>query len=248
LKISIITVVYNGANTLADCIRSVLGQDFCNKEYIIIDGASTDGTMQVISEFSDKISIVRSEPDAGIYDAMNKGIALASGDVIGILNADDFYNGNQVLSKVAAELAKPGKAGCYGDLVYVDAAIPGKTTRKWISGSYKQDSFLWGWMPPHPTLFLRKEVYQEFGNFRLDMGSAADYEFMLRIIHKHRIDLAYIPEVLVKMRAGGVSNLSIGNRLKANAKDRYAWEVNKLKPYPFTLWLKPLRKIHQFFK
>lgn len=247
MKISIITVVYNGAATIGDCIRSVLGQDFCNKEYIIIDGASKDGTMQIVSGFSDQIQIVRSEPDAGIYDAMNKGIALATGDVIGILNADDMYADGQVLSRVAASFADPDCEGSYSDLVYVDAPTAQRITRKWIAGTYRPQSFLWGWMPPHPTLFLRKEVYEKYGSFRLDMGSAADYELMLRILYKHEIKTKYIPEILVKMRAGGVSNLSLANRLKANRNDRHAWEVNGLQPFPFTLWLKPLRKIHQFF-
>ncbi|ODS84698.1 MAG: glycosyl transferase [Cytophagaceae bacterium SCN 52-12] len=247
MKISIITVVYNGEATIRDCIRSVLGQDFCNKEYIIIDGASKDGTMRVVSEFSGQVQVIRSEPDAGIYDAMNKGIALATGEVIGILNADDMYAGDQVLSKVAASLDGPGYEGCYSDLVYVDAATGQKVTRKWIAGSYRPESFLWGWMPPHPTLFLRKEVYEQYGSFRLDMGSAADYELMLRMLYKHTVKTKYIPETLVKMRAGGVSNLSLANRLKANQNDRRAWEVNGLKPLPFTLLLKPLRKIHQFF-
>ncbi len=247
MKISIITVVYNGEATIRDCIRSVLGQDFCNKEYIIIDGASKDGTMQAVSEFSDRIQIVRSEPDAGIYDAMNKGIALATGDVIGILNADDMYAHGQVLSKVAANLADPEYEGCYSDLVYVDAVKGERVTRKWISGTYRPKSFLWGWMPPHPTLFLRKEVYDQYGAFRIDMGSAADYELMLRILYKHAVKIKYIPEILVKMRAGGVSNVSLANRLEANKSDRRAWEVNGVKPFPFTLWLKPLRKIPQFF-
>lgn len=247
MKISIITVVYNGESTIADCIRSVLGQDFCNREYIIIDGASKDGTMQVVSGFSDQIQVVRSEPDDGIYDAMNKGIALATGDVIGILNADDVYAGPGVLSRVAEELGRTDALSCYGDLVYADALTGRKITRQWVSGPYKNGAFLWGWMPPHPTLFLKREVYERYGNFRLDMGSAADYEFMLRILHKYKISTAYIPETLVKMRAGGVSNLSLANRLKANQNDRLAWKVNDLKPYPFTLWLKPLRKVHQFF-
>jgi glycosyltransferase involved in cell wall biosynthesis len=248
LKISIITVVYNGEKTIADSIRSVLGQDFCNKEYIVIDGASTDGTLDVIAEFSDRIQIIRSEPDSGIYDAMNKGIALATGDVIGILNADDVYAHERVLTKVADALKRDDIQSCYGDLVYVDGLTGQKIIRNWTSGSYRPNSFLWGWMPPHPTLFLKREVYEKYGKFRLDMGSAADYELMLRMLFRNKIGVAYIPEVIVRMRAGGVSNLSLKNRWSANRKDRLAWTVNNLTPYPFTLWLKPLRKIHQLFR
>lgn len=247
MKISIITVVYNGEKTIKDSILSVLRQDFLNKEYIIIDGASKDGTMKIVSEFSDQIQVIRSEPDAGIYDAMNKGIAMATGDIIGILNADDVFANDRVLSTVAKTFETSGIEGSYGDLVYVDAESGQRVTRTWISGTYKPNSFLWGWMPPHPTIFLKKDVYAKYGNFRLDMGSAADYELMLRMLYKNNIRTAYIPEVLVRMRAGGVSNMSLKNRWSANQNDRLAWTVNGLKPYPFTLLLKPLRKVHQFF-
>jgi len=247
LKISIITVVYNGEKTIADTIRSVIGQNFFNKEYIIVDGASTDNTLKVVSQYEEHIASVISEPDGGIYDAMNKGIAMATGDVIGILNADDVYASNQILSKVAQNLDQPEKMGCYGDLVYVDETGT-KIKRKWISGNYTPQSFLWGWMPPHPTLFLRKQVYEQFGMFNLEMGSAADYELMLRMMYKHKVFVDYIPEILVKMRVGGVSNMSLKNRIKANRNDRKAWSKNDLKPLPFTLLLKPLRKIPQFFQ
>lgn len=247
MKISIITVVFNGEKTIADCIRSVSGQDFLNKEYIIIDGASKDGTMSVISRFSDQVQVIRSEPDKGIYDAMNKGIALATGDVIGILNADDVFADERVLSDVAEALGRSGAQSCYGDLVYVDDhRTGGRVTRKWISGTFRSNSFLWGWMPPHPTLFVRREVYEQYGKFRLDLGSAADYEFMLRVLHKHQISTTYIRRVLVRMKTGGVSNTSVTNRLKANRNDRMAWTVNGLRPYFFSLWLKPIRKIAQF--
>jgi len=245
LKISVITVVYNGEKTIADTIESVIGQDFFNKEYIIVDGASKDGTMRIVSSYADRIQVLVSEPDRGIYDAMNKGIRLATGDVIGILNADDVYTDSTVLSKVAATLEGSEMQGCYGDLVYVDSSGT-KVKRKWISGNYTPDSFLWGWMPPHPTLFFRREVYEMYGMFNLDMGSAADYELILRMLYKHRVPVGYIPEILVRMREGGVSNMSLKNRLKANRNDREAWRKNGLKPYPFTLWLKPIRKLHQF--
>jgi len=246
LKISIITVVFNGAATINHCIESVLGQDYDSIEYIMIDGNSTDGTKEIIESYGDRIHKYLSEPDKGIYDAMNKGVKLATGDVIGILNADDFYAGNTIISDVARAIEKNQADACYGDLNYVDSNDESIVKRNWVSGRYKPNSFLLGWMPPHPTFFLRKKCYENFGNFRLDMGSAADYELMLRMIYKHGIKLAYIPKVIVKMRTGGVSNSNIKNRIEANKNDQKAWKINELKPWFFTLWLKPIRKITQF--
>ena len=246
MKVSIITVVFNGVSTINHCIESVLKQDFDSIEYIIIDGNSKDGTQEVIASYGSKIHQFLSEPDKGIYDAMNKGIKLATGDLIGILNADDFYASSTVISEIVGAIEKDNADACYGDLNYVDAQDESVIKRKWISGKYKPNAFLMGWMPPHPTFFLKKKCYEKLGNFRLDMGSAADYELMLRMIYKHGIKLAYVPSVIVKMRTGGVSNSNFQNRLNANKNDRKAWKINGLKPYPFTLWLKPVRKILQF--
>ncbi|TDE17460.1 glycosyltransferase family 2 protein [Dyadobacter psychrotolerans] len=246
MKVTIITVVYNGRNTISSCIDSVLMQDYDNIEYIIIDGKSSDGTIEVIRSYENRIFRLISEPDKGIYDAMNKGLDLATGDVIGLLNADDFYESKTVISSIVETFKATGADGVFGDLQYVDAADQSKVTRNWVAGIYKKGSFLHGWMPPHPTLFLKKSVYKNFGFFRLDIGSAADYELMLRFIHKAGIKIAYVPRILVKMRAGGVSNSSIANRLAANRNDRKAWTVNGLNPHFYTLWLKPLRKILQF--
>lgn len=246
MKVSIITVVYNGAATIRHCIESVLSQDFDSVEYIVVDGNSTDGTGAIVKSYGSKIDKFISEPDKGIYDAMNKGIKLATGDVIGILNADDFYAGTTIIFDVVRAMTQTGADGCYGDLNYVDGQDEAVIKRNWISGEYKANSFLMGWMPPHPTFFVRKKCYDQFGDFRLDMGSAADYEIMLRLIFKNGIKLTYIPKVLVKMRTGGVSNNTLKNRIKANNNDRKAWVVNDIKPWFFTLWLKPVRKIVQF--
>lgn len=277
--ISIITATYNAATTLADnldCIRS----QTTPVEHLLIDGGSTDGTLQIASE-APHISRILSEPDQGIYDAMNKGLRLAIGEIIGILNADDFYADDRVLERVAKVFEDPTVAACYGDLVYVKGeggngewamgdgehpsdepramgkshllpiadslSRPFKILRYWKSGSFHPDKFKWGWMPPHPTFFVRRSVYEKYGLFNLDLGSAADYELMLRFLFKHRIKVAYISEVLVCMRAGGVSNATVKNRVNANLMDRKAWEVNGLKPYPWTLFLKPLRKIPQYW-
>lgn len=246
MKVSILTVVYNGAATIRHCIESVLGQDYPDIEYIIVDGNSKDGTQEIVQSYGDKIARFLSEPDAGIYDAMNKGIQLATGDVIGILNADDFYAYPSVISEVARVLASGDFDASYGDLEYIDANDATVVRRKWVSGAYKVGAFLNGWMPPHPTFFVRKEVYNTHGHFRLDLGSAADYELMLRFVHRENIKLVYLPKVLVKMRAGGVSNSTLKNRIAANRNDRMAWKINNIKPRFYTLWLKPLRKIVQF--
>lgn len=247
LKFSIITVSYNSAKTIEQTILSVINQKYPFIEYIIIDGASQDETLSIIEKYQPKISIVVSEKDNGIYHAMNKGISLATGDVIGILNSDDFYSDENVLNDVAT-LFEHGKADAiYADLQYVDAEDTRKNVRFWKSGKYKPGDFLFGWMPPHPTFFVKKEIYNKYGLFNLDFRSSADYELMLRFIHKHQISINYLPRVIVKMRVGGQSNVSTQNRIKANLEDRKAWEINGLKPYFFTLFLKPIRKINQFF-
>lgn len=246
MKISIITVVFNGVATIKHCIESVLSQDYDSIEYIIVDGNSKDGTKELIESYGNKIHTFLSEPDKGIYDAMNKGIELATGDVIGILNADDYYADEKVISDIAAVFQKNGADGCYADLHYVDGQNESIIKRKWVSGAYNSNSFLMGWMPPHPTFFVKKEAYIKFGKFRLDMGSAADYELMLRLIFKNGIKLAYLPRVTVKMRTGGVSNSTLQNRIEANKNDRRAWQLNEVRPWFFTLWLKPIRKIVQF--
>jgi glycosyltransferase involved in cell wall biosynthesis len=248
VKVSIITVVFNGEKTIRETIESVLIQDYTSLEYIIIDGNSSDSTIKIIESFGERISDFVSEPDLGIYDAMNKGISRASGDIIGLLNADDIYDSPQVISEVVQKFTASGVDAVYGDLLYVDATNLNSVRRNWKAGMYKSGSFLWGWMPPHPTFFIRRNWYQRYGNYRLDLGSAADYELMLRMVHKHQAKLAYIPRVLVRMRAGGISNTSFKNRFLANQNDRKAWIVNQLRPYPFTSFLKPFRKILQFIQ
>lgn len=245
-KISIITVTYNSAQTLEQTIQSVLLQNYENVEYIIVDGQSTDDTLSVIRNYRHKIDHFVSEKDDGLYHALNKGIALATGDIIGILHADDFYTSDDVLTGIAETFRKNDAEAVYADLYYVDKDDTNKIVRKWKSGVYKPGKFLWGWMPPHPTFFVRKEVYAKYGVFNTQLRSAADYELMLRFIHKNKIKLAYLPEFIVKMRTGGQSNASVKNRVKANKEDRKAWDMNGIKPYFFTLTLKPLRKIFQF--
>jgi len=244
MRVSIITIAYNSAETIEDTIKSVVNQGYRNIEYIIIDGGSTDDTLKIIDKYKKDISIFVSEPDKGIYDAMNKGVLNATGDIIGILNSDDIYANSSVIDDVVNTIGN--KDALYADLVYVDRVNTDKVTRRWKSGSYKSGAFKYGWMPPHPTFFVKKECYEKYGVYNLKLTSAADYECMLRMIHKHKISVAYLPQIITKMRVGGQSNVTVGNRLKANKEDRMAWEINEIKPYFFTLYLKPLRKVKQF--
>ena len=251
-SISIITVVRNAEHVLNDSLQSMASQSV-GLEHIIIDGASTDGTLTAVNKYSrgenqryDRIVKVFSENDQGIYDAMNKGIQRARASVVGILNAGDFYPACNVLANVIEKLQQTNAELLYGDLEYVNANNTSRVVRKWHSGNFSTRRFYWGWMPPHPTVFITKQCYIKNGFFNLQLGTAADYELMLRFMVKCGVKTTYLPEVLVKMRAGGISNASLKNRFRANMMDRKAWKVNGMKPYPWTLDLKPLRKLNQF--
>lgn len=246
MKISIITVAFNSAATIGDTLESVRCQSHPDVEHIVVDGASRDNTLEVVERFP-HIARCLSEPDRGLYDAMNKGIALASGELIGILNSDDFYSHSAVLAKVAEQIQQSQAAALYADLKYVHPRNLSQTQRYWRAGTYTRDQFRLGWMPPHPTFFVRRQHYETFGDYDLDFRSAADYELMLRFLYKNRLSACYLPEVIVHMRSGGMSNASLAQRWRANREDRRAWIKNGLQPAPYTLWLKPLRKIPQFF-
>lgn len=245
MKVSIITATYNSSATVTDTLTCISEQEHKDIEHIIIDGGSTDNTLDIVGRFSHVAKIV-SGKDKGIYDAMNKGISLATGAVIGILNSDDVYTDPAVLSDIARAFQDPAVMTVYADLQYVYPDDLNRIQRTWRSGGFSKRNFYYGWMPPHPTFFVRKEVYEQGGLFNADLRSAADYELMLRVLVKMGMPAYYLPRVIVKMRAGGMSNASLGNRLHANKEDRLAWKLNNLKPYFFTLYLKPLRKIHQF--
>ena len=246
MKISIITVSYNSEEHIASCIKTVLNQTYPNIEYIIIDGASKDNTVAIIKSFNDARIHLLSEPDKGIYDAMNKGIALATGDIIGILNSDDEYATNNVLELVADTFIKNNTDSVYGDLVYVKPDDTNRILRYWSAGAYKKGSFKYGWMPPHPSFFIKKSIYNSLGLFNLNLKSASDYELMLRFIHINNISIRYIAQVLVKMRAGGNSNANAKARVNAWKEDSMAWQINQLKLPFYTLLLKKLRKLPQY--
>lgn len=248
MKVSIITITYNSESTIKDTIESIVKQTYKNIEYIVIDGNSTDKTISIIKSYGDKITTFISENDYGLYDALNKGISLATGDVVGILHSDDFYTNNHVIQHIVSSFSNSPVDAVYADLYYVDKINTNQIHRKWKAGIYKEGMFLNGWMPPHPTFFVKRTIYEKFGSFNLTLTSAADYELMLRFIHKHKIVVAYLSEFIIKMRVGGKSNLTLKNRIIANKEDRLAWKLNNVKPYFYTLYLKPLRKIIQLFK
>ncbi|MDO3624975.1 glycosyltransferase family 2 protein [Mucilaginibacter sp. BT774] len=238
-------MAYNAQNTIERCINSVLQQSLKNIQYIIVDGGSTDDTIKIIDKYSTNVDAFISEPDNGIYDAMNKGIALATGDVIGTINADDFFADNDVLYNIAKVFAEQDTAIIYGDLDYIDPND--KVIRKWRSGKYRKGIFNWGWMPPHPTFYCKRSLFEKLGGYKLDYGSAGDYELMLRFIHQNNINAYYLNKVLIKMVVGGISNKSLGNRVQAMRFDLKAMKNNSIFLPIVTILLKPLRKIAQFF-
>ncbi|MBC5991630.1 glycosyltransferase family 2 protein [Pontibacter cellulosilyticus] len=246
MKVSIITIVFNNAETIADAIDSVLGQTYPDIEYIVVDGASTDGTVDVIKSYGDRISKFVSEKDNGLYDAINKGIGLATGDVIGLLHSDDLFYSKQTVTQIVYAFLSANTESVYGDLLYVDKQNTSRIIRNWISGKYKKISFRYGWMPPHPTFYVKRTIYEKLGLYNTYLQSAADYELMLRYLYKNDVSTTYIPSKLVKMRVGGKSNGTFKNRLLANQEDYRAWLINGLKPPFYTRFLKPLRKLLQF--
>jgi len=244
VKISLITVTYNAESTISRCIESVIAQNYPNLEYIIIDGGSTDNTLQIITRYKDNINILITEPDHGIYDAMNKGIRIATGNVTGTLNADDFFAADDILANVAATFAATGADIVYGDLDYInyDETI----RRKWRTKAYKSGSYNWGWMPPHPTFYCKTGLFEKYGYYSLEHGTAADYELMLRFMHRNKVKAAHLNKVMIKMRCGGMSNKNPTNRVKAWRFDLKAMRSNGVLHPLIALILKPLRKIGQY--
>lgn len=248
MKVSIITVAYNAAETIEETLQSVASQTHSELEYIVIDGGSTDGTLDLIGRYSDTVDVLVSEPDAGIYDAMNKGVIRTTGEVVGILNSDDAYADPQVIADVVHALQASAADACYADLDYVDRADPSKILRRWKSGAFRKAAFKMGWMPPHPTFFLKKAAYERHGMYRTELTTSADYELMLRMLYKHEVTVAYLPRVIVKMKMGGQSNAGLKARVRANKEDRLAWKMNELQPGLVTFLWKPLSKLGQFLK
>jgi glycosyltransferase involved in cell wall biosynthesis len=217
MKISIVTVCFNAATTIEDTIRSVLSQRYSDLEYIIVDGGSNDLTVELIKKYP-KITKFISEPDRGIFDAMNKGLKMASGDVVAFLNSDDFYIDNNVLNQVRVTFSNPQIDACFADLIYVDQASASKVIRYWKSSNYTSGAFQRGWVPAHPTFFCKRSIFNKLGDFDSNYGNAADFELLFRFIELNKINTTYIPSPLVKMRVGGASNNSIKEIFKQNIK------------------------------
>lgn len=246
MKISVITVSYNSAATIGDTINSIDSQVYPDVEHIVVDGASNDGTMEIVRN-ARRVAKYISEPDNGIYDAMNKGISMATGEVVGTLNSDDFYMHEKVLERVAKVFSDPSIDACYADLIYVDQYDPGKIVRYWKSRQFKPGLFKYGWMPAHPTFFVRKRLYDELGDFDLDFKIQSDFELTMRYLEVFRISCVYLPETIVKMRIGGASNRSLQNIINGNIEAYKACRKNHLKVSPLFNLFKILSRVPQFF-
>ena len=244
-KISVITVVHNGAATVEDTIRSVASQDYPRIEHIVIDGASTDGTLDIVRRHRDKIAAFQSEPDRGMYDAMNKGLALATGEIVGFLNADDVYADPRVLREIADTLRASEMDACYGDLVYVRRIDASKVVRYWKSQPYRDGLFEAGWMPAHPTFYAKRWIYDKFGGYDLVYRRQSDFELTMRFLAVHHVRSVYIPRVLVRMRSGGASR-ELWHILEGNLEAYRACRKHKLPVTPFFIVRKILSRVPQF--
>lgn len=246
--ISVITATWNCAPTVAECLASVAEQTWHKREHIVVDGASTDGTLGILQAREAQLAALLSEPDSGIYDALNKGLALASGDVIGFLHADDFYTHPKVLAHVAKTFMNPSVCAVYGDLHYVRRQDASHVVRHWSSKPFKRGRLAWGWMPPHPTLFVRREWYQRIGGFDTRYRISADYLSILALFSQHGFKAVYLPEVLVTMRLGGASNRSLLAIARKTAEDWRALQQTKVGFLGGTgaLFWKNLSKLGQF--
>lgn len=247
LKISVVTACFNSQATIGEAIGTLKRQRWSHVEHVVIDGLSQDDTVAIARETLGESDVLVSERDHGIYDALNKGIEQASGDVVGFLHSDDLYANDEVLSKVASCFADPGIGAVYGDLQYVDATDPNKVIRHWTSGPFSPTKLKRGWMPPHPTFFMRRELYRELGGFDLAYRIAGDYDSLLRYLGSEKVKVSYLPEVLVKMRVGGASNGSLKQILRKSREDISAMCNNGINPL-VALPCKNLSKLPQFVK
>ena len=245
MRISIITCVLNNSNLIKKSIKSFQTQIYKNKEHVIIDGGSIDGTLEVIKKFKNRNLILSTSSDNGIYDALNKGINLSSGEIVGILHSDDFYNDNKVLKTIAETFKKTDADLVYGDLVYVNKKSPFKVLRYWKAGKYFEKNLFNGWMPPHPTVFIKRSVFNRIGKYKTNYQISSDYDFLVRVFRKKNIKKIYIPKILVNMRIGGMSNNSIKNIFKKSIEDFKIIKKNKIGGF-LTLLNKNFSKISQF--
>lgn len=245
LKISVVTAVLNRADTIAQAMKSVQLQSYSNIEHIIQDGLSSDGTFNIISALANEKTKIDSRLDSGLYDAINSGIRRSTGDIVGLMHSDDFFAHPNVLNQVAIAFENPNIHGVYGDLDYVSSHNPDRVIRRWKSGYFHPKKIRWGWMPPHPTLYLRRNVFEHLGYYDTNYRISADYEAILRYISRGKINLAYIPDVMIKMRIGGESNRSLDMIIRKSREDLCAIRANKIGGF-LVLAAKNIRKVRQF--
>ena len=246
MKVSIITVTKNSAKFLEDCIKSVIGQEYPNIEHIIVDGGSIDGTLDIIDNYRWHLGPWMSEDDSNMYDAINKGMQMATGDIIGTLNSDDVLSSPTVITEIVQAFNEQRVDAVYGDLVYVDPVNTQKIIRVWKGLPFKRERYKTGWMPAHPTFYFKRSLLDKFGYYETHFYTAADYEFMARYLYHFKASAYYLPKLIVRMRTGGMSNGSIAKRLRANRRDYLAMKRNKIPFAFFVALLKPLIKLHQY--
>ncbi len=247
MKVTLITATYNSQKYLEECIGSVIKQSYKNIEHIIIDNKSTDNTISIIKKYESHIGQWVSETDRGMYDAINKGMKLATGEIIGILNSDDMLDSEDVIEAVVKAFEEKQVDSIYGDLEYVDPTDINKIYRIWKGKPYNRNLFKYGWMPAHPTFYFKRALLEKYGGYESHYYSAADYEFMARYLFRYRISAYYLPKLIVKMRRGGQSNSSLRQRLRANRRDYLAMKKNNIPFAFFVSILKPLSKVHQYY-
>lgn len=247
MKISIITVCYNSAAHIADAILSVSRQDYPDIEHIVVDGGSADGTVEILKANKDKIAQWISEPDGGIYDAMNKGLKMAKGDIIGILNSDDFYFNDHIISRVADAFTDQATDAVYGDLIFVDPDNLNRTVRSYSSAKWNPERFAKGYMPAHPTFFVRKKYYEQYGLFETDYKIAADYEMLIRLLYVHKLHYRYLPITMVKMRKGGVSSNGFKSNIILNREIVRACRKHGIKTSALKIYPKYFNKVFELF-
>ncbi|MEI7207751.1 glycosyltransferase family 2 protein [Pectobacterium carotovorum] len=247
MKVSIITATYNSAKTISDTLKSLNTQTYPDIEYIIIDGGSKDNTLSLIKSSCSRVSVIVSEPDKGIYDALNKGILSATGDIIGFLHSDDFFAYPDAVKDIVDAMHESNADAVYGDLNYISSTDNDVIVRKWVSGGFDINKMKLGWMPPHPTFYMKRSCYQRFGSFDLSYRISADYDSLLRYLWINKITVKYIPKVIINMRVGGMSNRSLSNMIMKTKEDVKAMKSNKL-PWLSAVAGKNLSKIPQFFK
>ena len=249
MKVSIITVVYNRASTIERAIRSVLNQSYNNIEYVIVDGGSIDGTMTVVDRYRNRISTVISEKDEGMYDALNKGIKAATGDIVGILHADDEFASENIVQLIVDKFqSNPVVDAVYGDVGFVNAGQEHKIIRYYSSAIFKTNLFQWGFMPAHPTFFCYRRFFEQFGYYRTDLEIAADFDLLLRFLRKHQLFTVYIPEMLVKMNMGGKSTNGISSTIKINKELKRILSEHKLPSSYIRLYSRYFIKVSEFLR